>query len=89
MISCAFSSQKRAKYLYNKQKKLYRTLFCLNQENFKLKKNQQKNTPSKKKTLKLKGIKNYIKSVFHLLSIWNNNEYQYMTEYIVILCSHM
>lgn len=48
MISCAFSSQKRAKYLYNKQKKLYRTLFCLNQENFKLKKNQQKNTPSKK-----------------------------------------
>lgn len=49
MISCAFSSQKRAKYLYNKQKKLYRTLFCLNQENFKLKKNQQKNTPSKKK----------------------------------------
>lgn len=52
-----FSSQKRAKYLYNKQKKLYRTLFCLNQENFKLKKNQQKNTPSKKKTPQIKGDK--------------------------------
>lgn len=57
MISCAFSSQKRAKYLYNKQKKLYRTLFCLNQENFKLKKNQQKKHPLKKKTPQIKGDK--------------------------------
>lgn len=54
-ILCVFLLR-REQNIYTINKKLYRTLFCLNQENLKLKKINKK-TPPPKKTPQIKGDK--------------------------------
>lgn len=49
MISCAFSSQKRAKYLYNKQKKTLSDVILFKSRKLQIKKKSTKKHPSKKK----------------------------------------